>query len=67
MNDENTSLNTENEGLLLLQNQAEEAVSEPDLRERVRDMTAPVKSRLGSSRRWMVWTMPSAVPPRPYP
>lgn len=40
MSDENTSANTENEGLLLLQNQAEEAVSEPDLRERVRDMTA---------------------------
>lgn len=40
MSDENTSANTENEGLLLLQNQAEEAVSEPDLRERVRDITA---------------------------
>jgi len=39
MSDENTPVNTENEGLLLLQNQAEEAVSEPDLRERVRDMT----------------------------
>jgi len=39
MSDENTPVNPENEGLLLLQNQAEEAASEPDLRERVRDMT----------------------------
>jgi hypothetical protein len=77
---------------------AEEAVSEPDLRERVRDMTtralqdrrlsfselrdivgavtagvgsgldaAAVKSRPGSSRRWMVWTMPSAARRRRFP
>jgi len=40
MNDELTPASAENEGLLLLQNKAEEAVNEPDLRERVRDLTA---------------------------
>lgn len=40
MSDENTPVESHGEGLVLLQNQAEEATSQPDLRERVRDLTA---------------------------
>jgi hypothetical protein len=40
MSDENSAAKSEGEGLVLLENKAEEAVGQPDLRERVRDLTA---------------------------